>query len=68
MGHNENRSRREIHSTKCPGKETGEILHQQVNSTLEISRTKRSKHIQEESRNSQTQGKNQPNRDKKKDT
>jgi hypothetical protein len=26
MGHNENNAKRKIHSTKCPSKETGEIL------------------------------------------
>ena len=68
MGHNESSAKRKIH--KCPGKETGEILHKQLNSTPESSRTKRSKLTQEEQKagNSQTQDQNQPNRNKENNT
>ena len=30
MGHNESSAKRRIHSTKCPGKEIGEILNYQL--------------------------------------
>ena len=48
-------------------KKIEEILYQQLNSTSKSSRTKRSKHIQEEQMagNNQTQGPNKPNRSKK---
>ena len=35
MGHNESSAKRKIHSIKCPGKETEEILCQQLNITPE---------------------------------
>jgi hypothetical protein len=35
MGHNESNAKRNIYRTKCPGKETGEILHWKLNSTTE---------------------------------
>jgi hypothetical protein len=47
MGHNERCAKRKIYSTKCPGKETGEILII-INSTPESSSPKRSKLTQEE--------------------
>jgi hypothetical protein len=47
-GHNENSVERKIHSTGCLQKEIGEILHSQLNSTSESSRTKKSKFTQEE--------------------
>jgi hypothetical protein len=40
-GHSESNTMRKIHSTKCPDKETGGIMHYQLNSTLESSRTKK---------------------------
>ena len=63
-GYNEASAKRKIHSTKCPGKETGEILHWQLNSTTESSRAKGSKLTQEEqmARSSQTPDWNQPNK------
>jgi hypothetical protein len=36
-------AKRKINSTNCTGKETGEILNSQLNSTLESSRTKGNK-------------------------
>jgi hypothetical protein len=48
MGHNENSAKRKSHRTKCSDKETGEILHYEVNSTPESYRTKGYKHTQEE--------------------
>ena len=39
---------RKVHSTKCLHKEFGEISHKHLNSIPESSRTKRSKHTQEE--------------------
>ena len=48
MGHNESHAKRKGHNTKCPGKDTGEILYFQVNSTHVSSRTKRIKLTQEE--------------------
>ena len=61
---------RKNHNTKCPGEETGENIHQELNSTPERSRTERSKHIKEKqtSGNSQTQCQNQPNRNKENNT
>jgi hypothetical protein len=40
MVHNENNTKRKVYSTNFPVKETGEILHEQLNSTHESSRTK----------------------------
>ena len=70
MAHNESSANRKIHNTKCPFKETAVILLQQLNSTPESSKTNRNKPIQEEQKagNSQTQGKNQPNRNKENNT
>ena len=70
MEHNESSAKRKVHRMKCPGKETGEILYKQLNSTPESSRTKRSKLTQEElkAENSQTRGQNQPNRNKENNT
>jgi hypothetical protein len=70
MEHNESSAKRKVYGMKCPGKETGEILYKQLNSTPESSRTKRSKLTQEEVKagNSQTPGQNQPNRNKEKNT
>jgi hypothetical protein len=48
MGHNECNGKRKTHSSKCLQKETEESLHQQLDSTPESSRTKRSKYTQEE--------------------
>jgi hypothetical protein len=38
MGHNESCAKRKIHSTKCPGKGIGDILHLQLSSTPKSSR------------------------------
>lgn len=48
VGHNESGDKRKVHSTKCLHKEFGEISYQQGNNIPESSRTKRSKHTQEE--------------------
>jgi hypothetical protein len=58
MGHNESSAKRRIHSTKFPGKEIGEILNYQLNSTHKVSKTKRRKQTKEEYKTgkSQTQG------------
>ena len=55
IGHNENGAKRKVHSNKCLHKETNEISYHWLNSTFESSRTKGSKHSQEE----QTAGNNQ---------
>ena len=36
MGHNQSNGNRKTHSSKCLQKETGEILHQQLDSTLDL--------------------------------
>jgi hypothetical protein len=46
MGRNESGAKRKTLSTKCPGKETGEILHYQLNNMPEISRGKKKEQIQ----------------------
>ena len=70
MGYNKSSPKRKVHCTKSPGKEIGEILHQQINRTPENSGTKRSKFTQEKQKagNNQTQGLNQPNRNKENNT
>jgi hypothetical protein len=40
MGHSESSAKKRTHSSKCLQNETGESIHQQLNSTLESSRTK----------------------------
>jgi hypothetical protein len=50
MGYNEHSGKRKTHSTKFPGKETGEILHWKLNSTPESSKTKGRKHTHKRSR------------------
>ena len=58
MGHNENSAKRKVHRTKCPVKKPERSYTNNLNSTPEISRTKRSKRTQEEQNagKSQTQG------------
>jgi hypothetical protein len=70
MGQNESSDRRKLHSIKYPGKETGEILHLQLNSTPESFKKNRSKFTQEEEKigSSKTQGQNQSNRNKENNT
>ena len=41
IGKNKSSAKRKIHSTKCPDKEVGEILHYQLNNTPESSRKKK---------------------------
>jgi hypothetical protein len=48
MGHNENSAKRKTHGSECLLEETEESIPQQLNSTPENSRTRRSKHTQEE--------------------
>jgi hypothetical protein len=48
MGHNGSSAKGKTHSSECPPKETAENRHYQLDSTPEISRTKRSKITQEE--------------------
>ena len=45
MGQNESSDRRKLHSIKYPGKETGEILHLQLNSTPESFKKKDRKSV-----------------------
>ena len=58
QGHKESSAKRKVNSTKCLHKEIGEINWREQLSIPEISRTKRSKHTQEEymTGNSQTLG------------
>jgi hypothetical protein len=44
MRHNESSAKRKIHRSECLDKEIGEIIHKQLNSTSESSRTKRRKY------------------------
>jgi hypothetical protein len=48
MGHNKKSAKRKVHRTKCPHKETGEFPCYVIKSIPESSRTKRTKHTQEE--------------------
>jgi hypothetical protein len=48
MEHNESSAKRKTHSSKCLQKETGQRIHQQLDSIPESSRIKRSKFTQEE--------------------
>ena len=48
MRQNESSGKRKTHTSKCLQKEAGENLQQQLHSTPESSRTKRSKYTQEE--------------------
>ena len=48
MGHNESSAKKKTHSSECLQKETGESIHQQLNSSSKSTRSKRSKYIQEE--------------------
>ena len=48
MGYDENSAKKKTHRSECLQKETGENIHYDLNSTPEISRTKRNKYTQEE--------------------
>ena len=46
MGHNENSSKRKVHSTKCPIKENGESIYWRLNSTPKSSGKKKKQTLQ----------------------
>jgi len=48
MEHNESSAKKKTHSSECGQNETGESIHQQLDSTHKSSRTMRNKYTQEE--------------------
>jgi uncharacterized alpha-E superfamily protein len=67
MGHNESSSKMKTHCSECLEKDSEESIYKQLDSTPKNFRIKRSKFTQEKwmTGNNQTQGSNQPNRNKK---
>jgi len=66
MGYNEQSAKRKTHTCEFLQNVTGEIIYQQLDSTPESSRTKRSKYILESGRQETIKfSRNQPRRNKK---